>query len=62
MESEAALVRSDGLVILDTEAAINANLVTVIHPWHSELDYALWLADSFEDLKGKILVTKKNKK
>lgn len=49
VESETALVRSDGGVELHSEAAVDLHLAVVVHPADSELDESLGLDDALED-------------
>ena len=40
MKAHAALVRADGVVMLDAEGAVDADLALVIHPGNTELNHA----------------------
>ena len=50
MESQSALVRSDGTVVLDSISAVDLDLVVVVFPFDSELDDPFGLDDSVENL------------
>ena len=59
MEAQSALVRSDGAVELHTVAGVYMHLSAVVHPWHSEHDYALGLYKPLNELglfKFRVLV------
>jgi len=49
MEAQAALVRAEGAVELDAEAAIDLDTAGVVLPGNAEHDLAVWLADPFDD-------------
>ena len=49
METEAALVRSDSGVKLDTESAVDLDIALIVYPWDAEDDLALGLNDALED-------------
>ena len=49
VEAQAALVRAQGRVELDTETAVDADMALVIDPRHTEDDLALGLADALEN-------------
>ena len=48
MEAQPALVRADGAVHLDAEAAVDLDVALVVDPRHAEHDDALGLDDAFE--------------
>ena len=50
MEADAALERTDGVVELDPEAAVDVHLVLVVHPRHAEDDGALGLDHPLVDV------------
>lgn len=50
MEAESTLVRAQGRVELDTEAAIDLDLAFVVFPGNSELDDSLWDSSDLESL------------
>ena len=49
MEAQAALVGADGAVHLDTEAAIDLDIVLVVKPRHTEHDEALGFSDALKN-------------
>lgn len=49
MEAEATLVGAESRVVLDTEAAVDVDASSVIHPGHAEDDDALRLKHPLED-------------
>jgi len=49
MEAQAALVRSNGAVHLDTVAAVDLHLAVAVRPGDAEHDDALRLGHAFED-------------
>ena len=48
MEAKATFVRSDGGIILHTEAAVDANIALVIYPGNTELNHTLRLDKTLE--------------
>ncbi len=55
VETEAALVGSDGAVHLDAEAAVDPDLALIVHPGNAEHDDPLGLDDSLQDLRRAVL-------
>jgi hypothetical protein len=55
MEAQAALVRADGAVHLDTEAAIDLDLALIVDPRHPENQRALRLADTLENPRSQVM-------
>ena len=55
MEAEAALVRPDGAVHLNAEAAVDVDLPLVVHPRDAEHDDAFRLHHALEDLGAAVL-------
>ena len=49
MQAQAALVRADGGVELDSPAAVDLNLARVVHPRYAEIEDALRLDDALHD-------------
>ena len=49
MQSQAALVRTDGVVELDAVAGVHADLAAVVHPRNAEDDLTVGLGDALED-------------
>jgi hypothetical protein len=49
VETQTALVGSDGAVELDAEAAVHLRVALVIHPWHAEDDGALGLHHTLQE-------------
>ena len=49
METQTALVRTDGAVELYTVTEVHLYLALIIHPWHTESDDALRLHDAFDN-------------
>ena len=49
METETALVRSDGGVELDAEPAVDLDVAVVVDPRNAEDNLSLWLHDALED-------------
>src|SRR5690606_20977716 len=50
VETQAALVRPEGAVEADAEAAVDVHLAAVVGPQHAEDHLALGLADALDDL------------
>ena len=50
METDSALVWTDGTVALDSVASVHSYFAFVVYPRHTENDYALRLHDSFQNL------------
>ena len=51
MESEASLVRTDSLVVLDSESSSDLHGSGVVLPWASELDYSFGFAEGWENFE-----------
>ncbi len=54
MEAQAAFVRPDGAVHLDTEAAVDLDVALVVKPRHAEHKHALRLYDPLENAGGDV--------
>ena len=50
METQAALVRANRPVELNTEATVDVELAVVVHPGHAELNHALRLGDALDHI------------
>src|SRR4029077_11061195 len=55
METQSALVRTDGAVHLNAESSVDLNVALVVEPRHAEHDHALGLDNSFEQTRRLIL-------
>ena len=49
METQTALVRSDGAVKLYAETRIDLNLSPIVHPGHAENDLSFRIGDPFQN-------------
>ena len=50
METQSALIRTNGAVELHTVARIDVHLALIVGPRHAEHDHALWLNEALDDL------------
>ena len=48
METETALVRSDGTVELYTETSVDLNFAFIVNPWYTEHNNTFWFNDSLK--------------
>src|SRR3546814_6366834 len=56
MEADAALIRADGVVVLDAPAALDANIVIVVLPANPEGDDPIRLGYAAQDLPAVIFL------
>lgn len=52
METDTTLVRTDGTVILNTEATVYLHLSRIVHPRHTEHNDTLWFHNPLQDGVG----------